>query len=66
MSNSQHENRLLHRHRLHLGLYARVAKELNTSPSYVSLVAAGKRPSDKILRAIIVELKRIDKIRNTS
>jgi hypothetical protein len=66
MSNLQlNDDRLLRRHRLHVGLYARVAKNLNLTSSYVSLVAAGKRHNDRIKRAIVSELRRIDQIRNS-
>ena len=67
MANSQRsDDRLLDCHRLHLGLYARVAEELDLAPSYISLVAAGKRQSERVTRAIVAELKRIDRIRNGS
>lgn len=50
---------LLKIHKLHLGLYARVADDLGVSPSYVSLVANGMRQSDKIRRILIQEIARI-------
>jgi hypothetical protein len=50
---------LLRIHKQHLGLYARVATELDVSPSYVSLVANGIRRSDKIHRVLIQEIARI-------
>jgi hypothetical protein len=44
LANSRrNDERLLRGHRLHLGLYARVEKNLNTNPSYISLVFARKR-----------------------
>jgi len=46
-------------HRLHLGLYARVAKKLQVNPSYVSRVARGKRQSDDVKKALLQELSRI-------
>lgn len=46
-------------HRLHLGLYARVAKRLHLNPSYVSRVARGKRQSDDVKKALLQELARI-------
>ena len=46
-------------HRLHLGLYARVAKRLRVNPSYVSRVARGKRQSDDVRKALLTELSRI-------
>ena len=51
--------RLLHLHKLHLGLYARVADQLGVSPSYVSLVANGIRRSDKVRTAVVDEISRI-------
>jgi hypothetical protein len=45
---------LLRIHKQHLGLYARVATELD-----VSLVANGIRRSDKIHRVLIQEIARI-------
>jgi len=53
---------LLAWHRLHTGVYVRVAKALNVDPSYVSRVAGGKRRSRDIERALIAELKRIHKL----
>jgi len=50
---------LLRVHKLHLGLYARVATELGVSPSYVSLVASGNRRSHKIEKVLIQEIARI-------
>jgi hypothetical protein len=66
MSKSQanDDDRLLHCHRLHAGVYARVANKLKISAGYVSLVAAGKRQSEKVKRAIVSELKRIERLRN--
>jgi DNA-binding transcriptional regulator YdaS (Cro superfamily) len=60
-SNSkQHNgNHLLYIHKLHLGLYARVAGRLGISPSYVSLVANGVRQSEKVHNAIVKEIARI-------
>ena len=54
--------RLIAIHQLHLGLYAKVAKRLGTSPSYISLVARGHRSSEKIRAAITRELRRIHDI----
>lgn len=51
--------RLLDLHRQHLGLYARVAKTLGASPTYVSLVANGKRRSQKIIAELLKELRKI-------
>lgn len=55
----QNGNHLLHIHKLHLGLYARVAERLGVSPSYVSLVANGIRHSEKVHDAIVKEIARI-------
>lgn len=52
---------LLSKHRLHDGLYARVAKKLGLDPSYISRVAKGERTSERILNAIVAELRRIER-----
>ena len=57
------EERLLEIHKLHLGLYARVADSLGLSPSYVSLVASGNRRSEKVRRALIKEISKIQALR---
>ena len=54
--------RLLRKHRLHGGVYVRVAKRLGVHPSYVSKVASGKQPSPEIYRALVEELQRIERI----
>ena len=65
MKNSKHSkaaqngDHLLRIHKLHLGLYARVATDLGVSPSYVSLVANGIRRSEKIHRVLIQEIAKI-------
>ena len=53
------EEQLLRIHKLHLGLYARVATELDVSPSYVSLVANGLRRSMPIQRLLAHEIAKI-------
>lgn len=58
-NNTQSTAQLLRIHKLHLGLYARVAEDLGVSPSYVSLVANGIRRSEKIQRVLIQEIARI-------
>jgi transcriptional regulator with XRE-family HTH domain len=60
--NSQTEllRRLLRKHRLHEGVYLRVAKRLGVDPSYVSKVASGKIASLEIRRALAEELQRIE------
>lgn len=54
---------LLEWHRLHEGIYARVARSLGVDASYVSRVASGQRVSEKIERALVSELERIHRIR---
>jgi hypothetical protein len=53
------EEHLLRIHKLHLGLYARVADDLGVSPSYVSLVANGMRSSDRIRRVLAQHIAKI-------
>jgi hypothetical protein len=53
------EEHLLRIHKLHLGLYARVAEDLGVSPSYVSLVANGMRSSDRIRQVLVQQIARI-------
>jgi transcriptional regulator with XRE-family HTH domain len=53
------DGRLLKLHRLHLGLYARVAKKLSVNPSYVSRVAQGKRTNERIRTQLLNELRKI-------
>ena len=53
---------LLRKHRMHAGLYARVANKLRLNASYVSRVAKGERRSDRILNAIVAELRRIERL----
>jgi hypothetical protein len=48
-------------HKLHLGLYRRLADKLGVDPSYVSRVAGAKRKDAKIRRALLVELWKIDR-----
>jgi len=65
VNNSQRvDDRLLRCHGLHVGLYARVAKNLDISPSYVSRVATGKRQNETIRQAILAELRRIERVKN--
>jgi hypothetical protein len=60
-SNSRTDSlrQLLRKHRLHDGVYLRVAKRLGVDPSYVSKVASGKVTSREIRRALLEELQRI-------
>jgi DNA-binding transcriptional regulator YdaS (Cro superfamily) len=60
-SRSDGDQGVLRKHCLHLGLYARVAQQVGVDMSYVSLVAAGKRTSSKISRALNKELRRIER-----
>jgi hypothetical protein len=54
--------KLLRKHRLHDGVYVRVAKSLGVDPSYVSKVASGKIISLGIYRALLKELQRIERM----
>jgi len=60
------EKILLVCHKRHLGVYQRVARDLGVHPSYVSRVANGARRSDKIKRAILHELARIQSFQQAS
>ena len=55
--------RLLQRHKRHLGLYTRVAQRLNVTPGYVSLVALGQRRNERVMTALLKELRRIDSLK---
>ena len=59
---TEHDKALLKAHRLHAGVYRRVADQLGVDPSYVSRVATGKRKEPKILRAILDELHKIQRL----
>jgi hypothetical protein len=61
-SETEYEEGLLKAHRLHDGLYRRVAKKLGVDPSYVSRVATGKRNGVKIRRALLDELRKTQKL----
>ncbi len=56
---AESDDALIKAHMLHLGVYARVAKKLHVDPSFVSRVAAGKRASTMIRRALAAELRKI-------
>jgi DNA-binding transcriptional regulator YdaS (Cro superfamily) len=60
------EKVLLICHKRHLGVYQRVARDLGVHPSYVSRVANGARRSEKIKRAILTELARIQSYQQAS
>jgi hypothetical protein len=51
-------------HRLYFGLYSRIARQLAMDPSYVNMVAHGKRRSPKVEAAINEELARIQRVMN--
>jgi transcriptional regulator with XRE-family HTH domain len=50
-------------HRMFAGVYARVAKKMALSPSFVSRVARGERESPDVLRALEEELSRLEKLK---
>jgi hypothetical protein len=52
----------LSRHSLYRGIYSRVAQQLGVDRSYVSRVANGQRRSLKIEKALLKEIKRIEKL----
>jgi hypothetical protein len=58
-SDTKRDKALLEAHRLHAGVYRRVADKLGVDPSYVSRVAAGEREEPGIRRAILDELRKI-------
>lgn len=53
---------VLVRHTLYRGIYSRVARELGIDRSYVSRVANGQRRSAKVEKALLKEIKRIEKL----
>jgi transcriptional regulator with XRE-family HTH domain len=55
-------NPVLNRHQLYRGVYSRVAKQLGIDRSYVSRVASGERKSEKVERALLREIQRIEKM----
>ena len=58
-SRTVRDKALLKAHRLHAGIYRRVADKLGVDPSYVSRVAAGKRGGLKVRDALLDELRKI-------
>ena len=60
-SDTKRDNKLLKAHRLHAGVYRRVADKLGVDPSYVSRVAAGNRNGSKIRDALLDELRKIQR-----
>ena len=59
LSKDEFDEALLEAHKLHLGLYRRVANKLGVSASYVTRVAGGERNDLKIRRALVHELRKI-------
>ena len=53
---------VLNRHQLYRGIYSRVAKQLGIDRSYVSRVASGERKSDKVQKALLKEIERVEKM----
>ena len=60
-SNGNGTHALLKWHRLHHGIYARVARRLDVDPSFVSRVANGERTSHTIQQALVTEIERIQR-----
>jgi hypothetical protein len=61
-SKTAYEEALLAAHKLHDGVYRRVAKKLGIDPSYVSLVATGKRQGETVRRTLLDELHKIQSL----
>ena len=57
-----HPKALLKWHRMHHGIYARVARRLEVDPSFVSRVANGERNSESIEHALVSEIVRIHRM----
>ena len=60
-SDTKLDKALLKAHRLHAGVYRRVADKLGVDPSYVSRVAAGKRERSEVRDALVEELRKIQR-----
>jgi len=60
-SSTKDDEALLKAHRLHAGVYRRVADKLGVDPSYVSRVAVGERKVPEIQHALFVELRKIQR-----
>jgi DNA-binding transcriptional regulator YdaS (Cro superfamily) len=58
---TKRDKALLKAHRLHAGVYRRVADWLGVDPSYVSRVVAGKRKGPEVQRAVLDELRKIQR-----
>jgi hypothetical protein len=59
---AEYEEALLKAHRLHDGVYRRVAEKLGIDPSLVSRVSAGKRQAPEIRKALVEELRKIQSL----
>lgn len=62
LSETEQDKALLKAHRLHAGVYRRVADQLGVDRSYVSRVATGKREGAKVRRALLEELRKIQRL----
>jgi len=62
LSKAEYDEALLKAHRLHAGVYRRVAEKLGIDESYVSRVAAGQREASEIRRALLDELEEIQRL----
>jgi transcriptional regulator with XRE-family HTH domain len=62
LSKAKYDEALLAAHRLHDGVYRRVAEKLGIDPSYVSRIANGKRQDEEIRRALLDELRKIQRL----
>jgi hypothetical protein len=60
-SDTKHDKALIKAHRLHSGVYRRVADKLKVNPSYVSRVATGKRKGVRVRSALLAELRKIQR-----
>ncbi len=60
LSQSMETKALLENHRLHLGLYKRVADAVGVHASFVSKVASGKRESIPVMRVLLKELRKLE------
>jgi transcriptional regulator with XRE-family HTH domain len=60
-SDTKHDKALIKAHRLHAGVYRRVADKLGVNPSYVSRVATGKRKGVRVRSALLAELRKIQR-----
>jgi len=62
-SNSEHVKfSPLKRLALYRGIYSRVAEQLGIDRSFVSRVASGQRRSERVERALLKEIERIERI----